>query len=97
MWSLLILLIQSRTSCRDEKVEPLDPPAGAVPGDRVVCEGFATGEPDAELKSKQQVWETLQPDLGTSEQLVATWRGAAFAVPNKGQVTVKSLAKAMIK
>lgn len=83
-------------SFSDNKTEPLDPPAGAVPGDIVVCDG-CTGEPDQELKGKQKVWETLQPNMHTSDQRVATWSGAAFQVTGKGVVTVKSLTKAEIK
>ncbi len=78
-------------------MEPLDPPAGAVPGDRVVSHNHATGQPDDELKAKQKVWETLQPDLLTTEAKVASWKGSVFEVPNKGVVTAKSLAKATIK
>ena len=45
---------------RPDAVEPLDPPAGAKVGDRVTAQGQSDGAPDAQLKSKQKVWETLQ-------------------------------------
>jgi hypothetical protein len=48
---------------RADAVEPLDPPAGAKVGDRVTCDGQSDGAPDAQLKSKQKVWETLQVRL----------------------------------
>merc|ERR1719341_2035657 len=47
-----------------DKVEILDPPSGAVPGDRVTFQGFP-GEPDKELNPKKKVWEQVQPDLLT--------------------------------
>lgn len=41
-------------------VEPLDPPAGSAPGDRVFFEEHAQLTPDEELKPKKKVWEKLQ-------------------------------------
>lgn len=47
---------------RDEPraVEPLDPPSGSVPGDRVSVEGYEVGAPDDVLNPKKKVWEKLQ-------------------------------------
>uniref|UniRef100_A0A9J7Y3L6 Tyrosine--tRNA ligase n=1 Tax=Cyprinus carpio carpio TaxID=630221 RepID=A0A9J7Y3L6_CYPCA len=42
------------------KVEPLDPPEGSAPGDRVYVEGYESGKPDDELKPKKKVFEKLQ-------------------------------------
>lgn len=42
------------------KVEPLDPPEGSAPGDRVFVEGYESGKPDDELKPKKKVFEKLQ-------------------------------------
>lgn len=42
------------------QVEPLDPPAGSCPGERVFVEGFENGQPDDELKPKKKVFEKLQ-------------------------------------
>jgi tyrosyl-tRNA synthetase len=41
-------------------VEPLDPPEGSSPGDRVFVEGYETGKPDDKLNPKKKVWEKLQ-------------------------------------
>lgn len=41
-------------------VEPLDPPEGSAPGERVFFENYETGEPDEELKPKKKIWEKLQ-------------------------------------
>lgn len=42
------------------KVEPLDPPEGSAPGERVFVEGYETGKPDEKLNPKKKVWEKLQ-------------------------------------
>jgi len=76
-------------------VEPLDPPAESTLGERVTVAGFP-GAPDAELKAKQKVWETVQPDLIVAENLTATYKGTALTT-SKGAVTAKSLKAAAIK
>lgn len=45
------------------KVEPLDPPEGSSPGDRVFVEGYEAGKPDDRLNPKKKVWEKLQVRL----------------------------------
>ena len=41
-------------------VEPLNPPAGSAPGDRVFVEGYESGTPDERLNPKKKIWEKLQ-------------------------------------
>lgn len=48
-------------------VEPLNPPEGSAPGDRVFFEDHESGKPDDELKPKKKVWEQLQ--VGTCSSL----------------------------
>ncbi|XP_030643812.1 aminoacyl tRNA synthase complex-interacting multifunctional protein 1a [Chanos chanos] len=79
-----------------EKVEILDPPSGAVPGERVICQGFP-GEPDKELNPKKKVWEQVQPDLRTDAQCVATYKGAAFEVEGKGVCKAQTMSNSGIK
>lgn len=79
-----------------EKVEILDPPAGALPGDRVICQGF-TGEPDKELNPKKKVWEQVQPDLQTDAKCVATYKGSAFEVLGKGICKAQTMSNSGIK
>ncbi|XP_026160291.1 aminoacyl tRNA synthase complex-interacting multifunctional protein 1-like [Mastacembelus armatus] len=79
-----------------DKVEILDPPSGAVPGDRVTFQGFQ-GEPDKELNPKKKVWEQIQPDLHTDSQCVATYRGAAFEVAGKGVCKAQTMSNSGIK
>lgn len=79
-----------------DKVEILDPPSGAVPGDRVTFQGFP-GEPDKELNPKKKVWEQVQPDLLTDAQCVATYKGAAFEVASKGVCKAQTMSNSGIK
>lgn len=79
-----------------DKVEILDPPIGAIPGDRVTFQGFP-GEPDKELNPKKKVWEQVQPDLLTDAQCVATYKGAAFEVAGKGVCKAQTMSNSGIK
>jgi len=78
-------------------VEPLDPPAGSAPGDRLGFEadgarpGEAPAPASANQVAKKKVWEGVQPDLKTSPDRVATWKGAAMVGPGGGVVTCASL------
>lgn len=79
-----------------EKVEVLSPPAGAVPGDLVHCEGYDR-HPDAQLNPKKKIFETCAPDLKTNDSLIATYKGAALNVPGKGNVVSQSLKNVFVK
>lgn len=79
-----------------DKVEILDPPSGAVPGDRITFQGFP-GEPDKELNPKKKVWEQVQPDLRTDDQCVATYKGSAFEVAGKGVCKAQTMSNSGIK
>ncbi|KAM7009283.1 aminoacyl tRNA synthase complex-interacting multifunctional protein 1-like [Tautogolabrus adspersus] len=79
-----------------DKVEILDPPSGALPGDRVIFQGFP-GEADKELNPKQEVWEKVQRDLRTDGQCIATYKGAAFEVIGKGVCKAQSMSNTEIK
>ncbi|CAM4475863.1 unnamed protein product [Leuciscus chuanchicus] len=92
------VLSQAMVMCASspEKVEILDPPSGAVAGDRVSVQGFP-GEPDKELNPKKKVWEQVQPDLRTNDQCVATYKGAAFEVAGKGVCKAQTMSNSGIK
>lgn len=79
-----------------DKVEVLSPPAGAVPGDLVHCEGYER-QPDAQLNPKKKVFETCAPDLMTNADLVACYKGAPLHVPGKGTVVAQSLKNVHVK
>ncbi|XP_016429820.1 aminoacyl tRNA synthase complex-interacting multifunctional protein 1-like [Sinocyclocheilus rhinocerous] len=92
------VLSQAMVMCASsaEKVEILDPPSGAVAGDRITFQGFP-GEPDKELNPKKKVWEQVQPDLCTDDQCVATYKGAAFEVAGKGVCKAQTMSNSGIK
>ncbi|XP_053966826.1 aminoacyl tRNA synthase complex-interacting multifunctional protein 1 [Anastrepha ludens] len=79
-----------------DKVEVLSPPAGAVPGDLVHCEGYPR-QPDAQLNPKKKIFETCAPDLRTNDQLVACYKGAALHVPGKGNIVAQTLKNVNVK
>lgn len=79
-----------------EKVEVLSPPAGALPGDLVHCEGY-NRQPDALLNPKKKIFETVAPGLLTNDQLVACYNGASLNVPGKGTVVAQTLKNANVK
>ncbi|XP_016369202.1 tyrosine--tRNA ligase, cytoplasmic-like [Sinocyclocheilus rhinocerous] len=72
------------------KVEPLDPPEGSAPGDRVYVEGYESGKPDDELKPKKKVFEKLQVDLKISDECFAQWKEQNL-MTKLGQITCKTL------
>ncbi|XP_066576775.1 aminoacyl tRNA synthase complex-interacting multifunctional protein 1a isoform X1 [Amia ocellicauda] len=92
------VLSQAMVMCASspDKVEILDPPSGAQPGDRISFEGFP-GEPDKELNPKKKVWEQVQPDLRTDTQCVATYKGAPFEVRGKGVCKAQTMSSSGIK
>ena len=49
-------------------VELVNPPEGAVAGERVCFKGWE-GEPEGQLNPKKKVWESLQPGFTTTEGL----------------------------
>lgn len=64
------------------QVVPLEPPVESKPGERVTVEGYGhdkMGEPDAQLNPKKKIFETLQPDLLTSEAGAAKYKGSSFS------------------
>ncbi|XP_078459181.1 aminoacyl tRNA synthase complex-interacting multifunctional protein 1 isoform X1 [Lampetra fluviatilis] len=92
------VLSQAMVMCASspDKVEILDPPAGAVPGDRITFKGYP-GEPDKELNPKKKIWEQVQPDLLTNAEFVATYKGVPFEVAGKGVCKAQTMANSGIK
>ncbi|XP_045775715.1 tyrosine--tRNA ligase, cytoplasmic [Maniola jurtina] len=81
-----------------KQVEPLIPPKDSKPGDRIVVESYETGEPDEVLNPKKKVWDKLQADLKTTEDLLAVWQGNKLTSKVNGNpVTTKSMKNAPIK
>lgn len=84
------MLLCASTEGEGRRVEPLDPPAGSAPGERVFVEGYEAGKPDDELKPKKKVFEKLQADFKISGECVAQWNQKNF-MTKLGLITCKSL------
>ncbi|KAJ3112513.1 hypothetical protein HDU96_004494 [Phlyctochytrium bullatum] len=77
------------------KVEFLLPPPQSKPGDRVFFRGHE-GTPEEQLNPKKKVFETVQPDFITRDDLVACWKDVPFETEH-GFVKAASLKGASIK
>lgn len=53
----------------DEKVEFVEPPKGSKAGEKVFFEGFGDEEPMKQLNPKKKLWEQIQPNFSTNENL----------------------------
>jgi aminoacyl tRNA synthase complex-interacting multifunctional protein 1 len=92
-------MVLCATSSDGNTVEFLQPPAGARVGDRASFDGFS-GEPEAQLKSKQKIWETIQPLLVTNNACQATFTNEgkeSLLKTSLGPCFVKSVKGAPIK
>ncbi|KAA3481271.1 aminoacyl tRNA synthase complex-interacting multifunctional protein 1 isoform X1 [Gossypium australe] len=76
------------------KVEPLLPPEGAKPGERISFSGI-DGKPEDVLNPKKKQLEKITPNLFTDEKGVATFKGIPF-MTSAGPCT-SSIPKASIK
>ncbi|PAA91082.1 hypothetical protein BOX15_Mlig021276g1, partial [Macrostomum lignano] len=79
-------------------VEPLNPPEGSNPGDRVGFEGVAEIPlgPDKELNPKKKVWEKIAEHLRVNEDGIAVWRQFEMRT-ERGIVVAPSLSSAPVK
>ncbi|XP_034400519.1 tyrosine--tRNA ligase, cytoplasmic [Cyclopterus lumpus] len=84
------MLLCASVEGEPRRVEPLDPPEGSSPGDRVFVEGYETGKPDERLNPKKKVWEKVQADLKISAECVAQWKDQQL-MTKLGRVTCKTL------
>lgn len=60
---IITFFIKLLFHCSEEperKVEPLRPPEGSKPGDKIVVEGYESGTADDVLNPKKKVWDKLQ-------------------------------------
>lgn len=79
-----------------EKVELLQPPSDAKPGDRVECEGYDCSSPDKQIK--KELSDQILPDMHTNDKGEATFKGALWKIANgKGVIKSTSLVNVPIK
>lgn len=56
----VLVFILCNSDGEPKRIEPLDPPEGSAPGERVFVDGYLSGTPDDELKPKKKVFEKIQ-------------------------------------
>lgn len=57
---------------------------------------YPAGTPDEQLNPKKKIWETLKPDMRTTDDRVAAFKGAHLIIPGKGPVVAPTLSNAQI-
>ena len=70
-------MVLAASNADHTQVELVCPPEGSKPGERVTFDGYP-GEPDAQLNPKKNVWESVYPDLSTTDDCVAVYKGSPF-------------------
>jgi len=84
---------ETHTSSFGEQVELVEPPEGAVPGERVTAAGFE-GDPVAVLK--KEAFDPIAGGLKTNSELVACYQDQPL-VTSKGPCTVRSVRQGAIR
>lgn len=79
----------------DDKMELLEPPPSARPGDLVYCESYDR-VPTEGGRDKKRLYDPIAPDMLTNDQSVACYKGSYLYVPEKGNIKAKSLKNAPI-
>lgn len=80
-----------------EKVEIMEPPANAVPGDLVSCDGFIHNPDQPFMNPKKKIFETVAPDLKVNDEFIGTFKGAKLIVEGKGPIKSQTLTNVNIK
>lgn len=89
-------MVLCASSDEPKDVEPLIPPQGSKPGDRVFVDTYESGTPDDVLNPKKKIWEKLQTDFKVSKTCLAQWQGNDL-LTTRGQVTSKRIANSPIR
>jgi tRNA-binding EMAP/Myf-like protein len=78
-----------------KRVELVEPPSGAIVGERVFIDGFS-GDPHSSAQvKKKKTWETVAKNLKTDDEGLASWDGKIISV-KAGPCRVASLKNAPI-
>lgn len=87
-------MVLAASNADHTQVEILDPPAGAVPGERVTFKDI-TGDADAQLNPKKKIFEEIKPHLHTNAEKIAQYKDLVFTT-SAGPCTVATLANATL-
>lgn len=80
----------------DGKVEFIEPPAGATPGERITFEGHVGPAAEPNRMAKKKIFEAVAPKLFVNDNLIATWDNIPF-MTSAGPCTAKSAKGGLIK
>ena len=82
-------------SGENEKIEPLRPPQGSLPGDLVFI-GDYVRQPVPELNPKKNPWDVVKDDLIVNEDKIATFARSNLWKTDKGYITSEANTNAKI-
>lgn len=80
-----------------EKVELLEPPADAKPGDRVTGEAFTAPPASAKQCDKHKIFEQIGADLRVDENGVFRWKDVVLVTPNGLTSRAATLTDAIVR
>ncbi|KAK0544716.1 G4 quadruplex nucleic acid binding protein [Tilletia horrida] len=89
--SYAMLLCATHKDGKDGGVEPVLPPEGSKPGDRIWVEGYEGMDPEAQLNPKKKIFEAIQPGYCTTLNREAAWVGPGPADGADGPKTTRLL------
>ncbi|KAK0535387.1 G4 quadruplex nucleic acid binding protein [Tilletia horrida] len=89
--SYAMLLCATHKDGKDGGVEPILPPEGSKPGDRIWVEGYEGMDPEAQLNPKKKIFEAIQPGYCTNANREAGWVGPGPADGPDGPKTTRLL------
>lgn len=70
-----MILCATAKEGKEGGIEPIYPPEGTQPGDRIDVEGYEGMAPLEQLNPKKKVFEAIQPDYATTDSKEAAWVG----------------------
>ena len=71
--SFAMVLCATSSEGKDGGVELINVPEGSKAGDRIYFEGYENDTPEEQLNPKKKVFETIQPNFKTLDNLNACW------------------------
>lgn len=89
-------MVLCATSTDGKTVEFVEPPAGAVIGERITFEGHTGPAAEPNRMAKKKIFEAVAPDLVVNDSLQATYKGIPF-MTSAGPCTVVSAKGGLIK
>jgi aminoacyl tRNA synthase complex-interacting multifunctional protein 1 len=92
------ILSQAMLLCAysEDKVELLEPPNNSQPGEFITVKGYERNFAK-EINKKNRIFDLVQIDLKTNEDLIVTYKNVPLEIQDKGFIKCKSLKSASIR